>query len=179
MSKKELQQRLQKNHLRFIHHIRSLSDFDFLYVNQNKWTAGQQVDHIIKSIAPVNLAFSFPGFLLRILFGKANRPSRTFEALVEKYKLKLEAGGRATSRFIPHSINLTDREKSLNHLQDLTHTLISRINSFSEEQLDTLILPHPLLGKLTLREMLYFTIHHVEHHEIQVMKNLEKHLSTP
>jgi hypothetical protein len=25
-------------------------------------------------------------------------------------------------------------------------------------------LPHPLLGKLTLREMLYFTAYHADHH---------------
>jgi hypothetical protein len=39
--------------------------------------------------------------------------------------------------------------------------------------LDLLILPHPLLGKLTLREMLYFTLYHVEHHEKQVLENLK------
>jgi hypothetical protein len=43
---------------------------------------------------------------------------------------------------------------------------------FSEKDLDTLILPHPLLGKVTLREMLYFTIYHVQHHVEQVKTNL-------
>jgi len=33
-----------------------------------------------------------------------------------------------------------------------------------EDDLDRVMLPHPLLGKLTLREMLFFTIYHVEHH---------------
>ena len=32
------------------------------------------------------------------------------------------------------------------------------------DDLDKYVLPHPLLGKVTLREMLYFTIHHNEHH---------------
>lgn len=33
------------------------------------------------------------------------------------------------------------------------------------DELDKYILPHPLLGKLTIREMMYFTIYHVEHHK--------------
>jgi len=40
----------------------------------------------------------------------------------------------------------------------------------SEAALDKYILPHPLLGKLTLREMLYFTAYHVAHHKQLVEK---------
>jgi hypothetical protein len=43
-------------------------------------------------------------------------------------------------------------------------TLNKRLKKYSEASLDELILPHPLLGKLTLREMLYFTIYHAGHH---------------
>jgi hypothetical protein len=42
--------------------------------------------------------------------------------------------------------------------------LILKIEKQNEKDLDVYILPHPLLGKVTLREMLYFTIHHNEHH---------------
>ena len=49
-----------------------------------------------------------------------------------------------------------------------------RIDSFSEKDLDNYILPHPLLGKLTIREMLFFTIYHVQHHEVLTLKNLGK-----
>jgi len=33
------------------------------------------------------------------------------------------------------------------------------------------LLPHPLLGKVTVREMLYFTIHHVQHHHALVERD--------
>ncbi len=172
MTKREIQQQLQDNYFRFIKQINDLSDSDFLRSYNDKWTAGQQLDHIIKSVAPVNLALILPGFLLSIYFGKANRPSKSYEALVEKYKLKLEAGGRASSPFIPKGVSLNDREKLSKKLEALTLSLVKRVNTFSEEKLDLLILPHPLLGKLTLREMLYFTICHVKHHEKQTMQNL-------
>jgi hypothetical protein len=33
-----------------------------------------------------------------------------------------------------------------------------------EAQLDQYLVPHPLLGKITLRELGYFTIYHTQHH---------------
>jgi len=35
---------------------------------------------------------------------------------------------------------------------------------WTEELLDSRYLPHPLLGKLVAREMMYFIIHHTKHH---------------
>ncbi len=57
-------------------------------------------------------------------------------------------------------------------LQGLVQKLCKRMNKYSEEELDKYILPHPLMGKVTLREMLYFTIYHVQHHEKQIFPNL-------
>ncbi len=172
MTKSEIQQQLHDNHFRFIKHIVYLSDLDFLHSNNGKWTAGQQLEHLVKSVRPVNLALLLPSFFLTLVFGKANRPSKSYEALVEKYKQKLTAGGKASAPFVPKSVTISDREKLSNKLHSLTNSLLRRVDSFSEKQLDTFILPHPLLGKLTLREMLYFTIYHVEHHEKQTLQNL-------
>lgn len=176
MNKAEIQQALLENHTRFIEGIVNLSDADFLLSRNGKWTAGQQLEHIVKSVRPVRLALSLPNFLLKIIFGKANRDSKSFEALVEKYMQKLAAGGQASAPFIPRSVGIEDRKNLSNKLSALVNSLSQHVSSFSEEQLDALILPHPLLGKLTLREMLYFTIYHVEHHEKQIVKNLENQL---
>ena len=50
-------------------------------------------------------------------------------------------------------------------LRDLIKRLSARVDRWSDEDLDNTLLPHPLLGKLTVREMLFFTIHHVQHHQ--------------
>jgi DinB superfamily len=169
----ELQQKIKESHATFIKCIIDLSDADFLKPTNDKWTAGQQLEHIVMAVAPVNQAFGLPGFMLKMLFGKANRPSRSYDQLVEKYHDKLVAGGRASRRFVPASVILDQRNASRMKLEKLVRTLTRRIGGFSEEQLDQLILPHPLLGKLTLREMIYFTIYHAGHHEKQVINNLE------
>lgn len=172
MTKSEALQHLRHSHFRFIKLIDSLSDNDFLHSTNGKWTPGQQLEHIIKSVSPVNLAFILPGFVLRIAFGKANRPSKSYEGLVEKYHAKLAAGGKSSAPFIPKRVALEHREKLVKKLQGLTNSLADRAELLSENQLDTFLLPHPLLGKLTLREMIYFTSYHAEHHEKQIVANL-------
>jgi hypothetical protein len=160
----ELQKKLFHNHQAFIHDLKTLSEREFTSGPPDKWTTGQHLDHIVRSVAPVNLAFAFPAFVLRLLFGKNNRAPRTYDELVLKYQNKLGAGGRASGRFIPSTVPFTDRDKLIKKLEELVKSLNQRIPTKSEEQLDILLLPHPLLGKLTLREMLYFTLYHVEHH---------------
>lgn len=173
MNKSEILEHLRDNHFRFIKLVTGLTDSDFLHSNQGKWTAGQQLEHIVKSVSPVNLALTLPHLLLRIVFGKANRPSKSYEALIEKYHTKLAAGGKSSAPFIPKTVTLEQREKLIKKLNGLTNSLAAHVNSLSENQLDTFILPHPLLGKLTLREMLYFTSYHAEHHEKQILQNLK------
>lgn len=167
----QLQEKLKESHEQFIRTVQSVSDADFTKPVNTKWTAGQQLEHIVIAVAPVDKAFSLPRFALRLLFGKANRSSRTYDQLVEKYQGKLAAGYKASKRFTPAAVSLDQRAALITRLEKLTASLNKRLNGFSEEQLDLLILPHPLLGKLTLREMIYFTIYHAGHHEKQVVNN--------
>ncbi len=173
MKKLELQQRLKESHASFIKQLQSLSDADFLKSVNDKWTGGQQLEHIVMAVSPVNKAFALPGFMLKMSFGKSNRPLRTYDQLVEKYRGKLAAGGIASKRFTPEPVSLNQRETLILKLQKLTISLNRRLNGFTEKQLDLLILPHPLLGKLTLREMIYFTVYHAGHHEKQMTDNLK------
>lgn len=131
---------------------------------EGKWSCGQVIDHLIRSIRPLQPAFALPKFSLRLFFGKANRPSRTYTALVEKYNSKLAAGGRAPRPFIPPAIGFHEKNSLIKKYRRQERTLCKKITRFSEQELDRYILPHPLLGKLTLREMLFFTIYHNYHH---------------
>ncbi|MCE3283707.1 MAG: DinB family protein, partial [Chitinophagaceae bacterium] len=61
-----------------------------------KWSAGQHLDHMIRSVKPLNLAYRLPGWGLRLAFGKMNREARNYDSLVERYKSKLSKGAVAT-----------------------------------------------------------------------------------
>lgn len=173
MTKEEIAVLMQSNHKLFIELQSSLTESQFETSNNGKWNPGQELDHIIRAVRPVVLAFSLPSFILKLLFGKANRPSKTYQGLVDKYNTKLAQGGRAIGRFIPDETKFRNREAALKKLDSLITRLNRRTIAKSEHVLDQFILPHPLLGKVTLREMLYFTAYHVEHHRKNTLRNLD------
>jgi hypothetical protein len=164
MNKSEIIQSIQTNHQQFADYILSLSVDEFLHRKKDKWTAGQQVAHIVKSVSPVNMAFGLPRIAPRLLFGKSTRASKTYEELVNKYKEKLAKGGKASGRFVPKDAGIQEKPLLPKQMMYYVDQLCNQVNKASEEELDIYILPHPLLGKLTFREMLYFTAYHVEHH---------------
>ena len=100
-----------------------------------------------------------------IIFGKANRSSKSYDELVEKYQQKLSEGYKATGNYIPPKIYASQKIFLENKLAHIINAIEDNLDNFSEEELDKYILPHPLLGKLTYREMMYFTIYHAQHHE--------------
>jgi hypothetical protein len=172
MEKQEIISQLNKSHQEMIDYIDGLDKDDFLFHLVDKWSAGQHLDHILRSIKPVSTALFMPQFILKYKFGKANRPSKSFEELKAKYHFKLSEGGVAFGRFLPEKV---DFESKLDLFKKVNKTLkkfISRLNSYSEKELDTVILPHPLLGKLTMREMMYFTIFHAAHHHDNAVRTL-------
>lgn len=173
MTKQEIIRHLTKNHTDFTTFIEQLDDKQFMFAPKDKWTAGQQLEHIYRSVSPVLMAFRLPRFVPSLLFGKANRVSRDYDALVQKYHSKLGSGGKASGRFVPKPVQLNQRANLKRDILRTVEKLGKEVEQCSEEQLDKYILPHPLLGKLTFREMLYFTIYHVEHHRLLTIKYLE------
>ncbi len=164
MTKDVIIQKLSSSHHEFVDLMLSLSESDFTFSVNNKWTAGQQFEHIYLSVSPLTKALMLPAFLLKWIFGKANRPSKDYDTLVKKYHDKLEKGGAASGRFVPKRILFNQKDELTKRLLKTVAQLCKTVDRFSEAELDFVILPHPLLGKVTLREMLYFTIYHVEHH---------------
>ena len=48
---------------------------------------------------------------------------------------------------------------------------------WSEEDLSSYVIPHPILGKFSVREMLYFTIFHTTHHYKALINKYEQQLA--
>jgi hypothetical protein len=131
------------------------------------WSPAENVRHLAKSIRPVTKALGMPRIALWVLFGWPRRKSVTYDALVERYQGKLAAGGKA-GRFAPSPREERDletrRAEILAELAEANRALRAAIERWPDAALDRHQLPHPLLGKLTVREMLYFTLYHQLHH---------------
>jgi hypothetical protein len=164
MTTSDLFRLIDDRHRAFGQSIVALSEADFERSIDQKWSAGQQLQHIVLSVSPVAWAFSLPIFFLKMLFGTANRPSRSYDELVARYQTRLAEGGKAPRAFVPGNVPWAQRTQHHQKLEKNIDRLLRRAARYTEAELDTYLLPHPLLGKLTLREMLYFTAYHVQHH---------------
>lgn len=143
---------------------------------EGKWTAGQHVIHLVQSTKPLLSALRLPDFILKWRFGTSNRPSRTYDEVISRYEEKLAKAAPGVvgpfSRNMPDSPH-SESGKWLNKLSSLNDKLNKTTLKLSDKQMDTLLLPHPLMGKMTLREMLMWNAYHTHHH-INVLK--EKYL---
>lgn len=165
MNKESIKNALERAYQEFTTYVMDLTPDEFEFAPDGKWSAGQQLEHLIKSVKPVNKGLSIPKFIIKQKFGLANRPSRSYDQLVERYKEKLELGGVASKPYIPGIVKTSQREKLVQVLLAEVKKMETKLDKWSEEKLDQYIFPHPLLGKVTVREMLYFTTHHAGHHK--------------
>lgn len=149
----------------------SEQDKDMFCVSvDKKWSTAQQLSHLTKSIKPLVMILRKPKFVMKLLFGTSNRETRSYQTVIQKYNTKLELGGEATNPYRPKSFVASDKKRLLDKYAAYTEKLERLVNRCSESELDKYILPHPLLGKLTLREMMFFTIHHTQHHSDSIKK---------
>lgn len=148
----------------FVHFVNRQSKESFTKSSDGKWSVGQNLDHLIRSLSPVNQALLLPSFVMRLAFGKPNRAPRNYQEVVDRYHEKLSAGGTARGRFIPQTVPWEQKDSKVKSFNQQADTMIRRLDSWTEGHLNQYLLPHPLLGKLTIREMLFFSAYHIQHH---------------
>ncbi len=166
LSKEEIIKNLTGVSTRFSSFCSVISNEIFFRQPKEKWSVAQNVTHLITSANMTKLAYRLPKFIVKLYGGKPNRPSRSYDELVAKYTYKLEQGGRASGRFVAKPVSATESKENILHtFNKAMESLGNAIQkNWNEAQLDQYLAPHPLLGKITLRELCYFTIYHTEHH---------------
>jgi hypothetical protein len=84
------------------------------------------------------------------------------------YLETLRAGFRSPERFVPATVERApeagDRARALETWKGAGAALQSAVEAWDETRLDAFFIPHPALGDLTARELLYFTHIHALHH---------------
>ena len=166
MTKAEIITDAEKNFNRFSETCNSMDEELFFKKPTDKWSAAENIQHLIISTNMTTLAYRLPKFIVRLVAGKPNRPSRTYEELKDKYYKKLADGGRASGVFVPKPIEIKYGKQKLmdNWLNASTAFIRALSKNRTEKDLDNYLAKHPLLGRITLRELCYFTIFHTEHH---------------
>jgi hypothetical protein len=114
--------------------------------------------------------------VLWFAFKRPSAPSRDYETMRDVYLARLAKGADA-GRFTPShrpapSEPEAERQRIMEFHRLAVEELVALFLRWPEQALDRRSLPHPLLGPLTVREMLYFTLYHNRHHVEVVKKRL-------
>jgi hypothetical protein len=150
----------------------AMSVAEFVSPIGGAWSPADNVRHLTKSIQPITRAMRMPKVVLRLMFGTSSRVSRGYREMVTLYHAALREGGQA-GRFSPSpGTDAGDpagyRRQVLSRHRDAVEALAVEVTAWPHHHIDTLRLPHPLLGRLTVREMLLWTLYHNLHH-VQVV----------
>lgn len=139
----------------------AVSEAEFSAERDGRWSLAENLDHLVRSAKPVAKALTMPKLVLWLLFGRGGT-SRPLSEVRSAYRETLDRGGQASGRFVPGSQR--SQKLLLDEWDACGSLLLRNLDRWSESQLDVYRLPHPLIGKLTVREMLFFTIFHTQHH---------------
>ena len=173
-SKSEIISSLQASFDQVTTCVESTPDEIFYKKKDGKWSIAENLDHLIQSTKPIASVLKKNKFFF-LGFGISLSGSEKFETLRSNYLLKLSQGLAPANGggFVSKNTESISKEKFLENWNMIGSKFPSRIEPWSETNLDRFKLPHPLLGKLTIREMLFFTVFHNEHH-LRTMKILNE-----
>ena len=140
------------------------------------WSPAQHVDHLVRSVKPLARALGLPRLVLRLLFGKAGASRKTGE-VVEGYLGKLASGAGASGAYLPASAaeqTSVAQEKLIERFLEAGKDLEKGLRGWRDTDLDIYRLPHPLIGKLTVREMVAWSLYHGHHHRARIHERSEQ-----
>lgn len=166
MHKDTIVDRLENVHNNLFEFLESQDSEKWESGPEGKWTTGQHALHLLQSIKALNNALSLPKFLLKYKFGKSNRAVRDFDTVANRYKERLAevngtTFGPSQNMKIP---KLKEKKYVLDRIQAENKKLQYKTNKWKDKDFDTYILPHPLMGKMPVREIVMWTSYHVNHH---------------
>ena len=168
----EIKSKLQSAYDHLVDTVANLSESQCMHAPENKWSGLQHIKHIDMTLSPVVKFFGDREKYFSRNFGEADRAPRSYESIQDEYVKLLTPGIVAPDRYTPTAIPYSDKESVNQDLLIKVSSLLTHMDQWTEVELDRYLIPHPLLGDITLREILFFSIYHSEHHR----KNVEKTL---
>lgn len=139
-----------------------------------KWSIYQNIDHINKSNKLTAVGYMTPKFMLQTLFGKSKNGSRSTEEIIRLYQAELQNGAKSPKLFEAGTSDMKESSPLLQKYNDQIASLKSQVESWSDDELNTYRMKHPILGNLTGKEMLSFTVYHQFHHLNTIQRILDK-----
>ncbi len=138
------------------------------------WSAAENVLHLQQLSRVFILAFSVPRFTLGMLFGKPKHQTRDYATIASSYQAAIAGGFEAPAYSIPTKpqgpFNQQRQQALVEQWQKINQRMLECLFYWDDAVLDQYQIPHPALGKLTVREMLFFMHYHTQMHLNQITK---------
>ena len=171
----ELRAALATRHAESVAYWNTFSTPAFLAPIGNAWSPAENVRHLTKSMRAVTKGLRVPRILILLRFGRATGTSRSYTEMRDFYRMRVKGADAGT--FGPGARTpLPNAEHERAQLMDFHAQAVRELNSaiaaWPERALDRRRLPHPLLGPITVREMLFFTLYHNQHHVDNVVRRM-------
>ncbi|ULH15079.1 DinB family protein [Deinococcus sp. KNUC1210] len=141
----------------------ALPDAVFFAGPGERWSPAQHLQHLTLAHRPLTGALRLPRLALLAVGGRTERESRSYAEMRQTYQAALGAGGKASGRYLP-VLNGQTQAALVSDFRQASQQLREALEGWPEADLTTFLLPHPILGKITVREMLYFSVYHQYHH---------------
>lgn len=141
--------------------------------NNDKWSVCQNVEHINIALLRLGNFITLPKTSIHSQYGATNNGSASFEEFNERCTNTFSKKIKATEGFIPQLETSDNINTLINKGKGLLEKLILNLKNWSEEELDLYNCPHPVFEKTTVREILYFSIYHANHHNQAIKSHLK------
>lgn len=126
-----------------------------------KWSFGEEMVHLIMSTNGTALVLSSPDE--RLL--PTDHPSRSYTEIVDEYKAKLLLNPTIGQSIADKEVKQYEGQDLKERFANASQNVLVVLPNWDESKADQwMVWKHPLLGKMTAREMIYFTVYHTRHH---------------
>lgn len=171
MNKKEVQEQLLSVHSELLNYVKSLGSDLITTSIPGKWSPAQNIKHLQLAILPVaKLLNDKPKFLSKNI-GNSPSGSRSYVEITSNYFNGLTRGVKSPEKFVPGTCLHADQVTEIfGEYEKTIEELTQSLQFYTEDEMDTYQLIHPLLGLLTIREFMYFYMFHAIHH----MQNIKR-----
>ncbi len=162
MEKQAMLNRLQNEVDALIQTVENVSEEHFFQQpNPEKWSIGQNIQHLIKSSKPLVSLFGNPESMNQ--WAKSNRISQSYDGVKELYANALKSPSPLLLGY-RHLDTEGSKTEMIDVYKSVSTKLLERAALVSEADLYSYQIPHPLIGLITAGEFLHFTAYHTRHH---------------
>ncbi|MDX2078537.1 MAG: DinB family protein [bacterium] len=180
-SKAQIIDELKAIHQSIRKNLINLSDDQLFTGSETDWSPADYLKHLIITNKPFAKGLLTPRDQMEAMFGKSENGSMSYDKLVAIYQKMIDEGLRAEFAPSVTPVNyrmpegITDvRAYLIETWDDANARVVSALENWSEDDLDVYRLAHPAIGAITVREMLYFTIHHNRLHGNDIAQGLNR-----